>query len=101
MMLDTLLCAVAFGVAPPPVSVTRWLLDPPPRPPTPTILYCNNLGGIETKTEDFENHLLCVDIGYRLYLETWSDRNLRLCIPSRYNSVMSRTQGAGTGFLIV
>ena len=48
---------------PPATPVARWLLDPPPPPPTPGILYCNNLGGVETKTEDFQNHLLSLDIG--------------------------------------
>ena len=89
-------------VAPPPrIAVARWLLDPPPPPPTPTILYYNNLGGVETKTEDFENHLLSLDIGYGLYQETWSDRSVRHSIPKRYGYVTSRTQGAGTGFLIL
>ena len=89
-------------VAPPPhTAAARWFLDRPTPPLVPTILYCNNLGGVETKTEDLENHLLSMDIGYGLYQETWSDHNLRHSIPRRYGYVISRTQGAGTGFLIL
>ena len=87
-------------VAPPPhTAVAPWFLDPPPSPPIPAIMYCNNLGSVETKTEDLENHLLSMDIGYGLYQETWSNRSLRHSIPRRYGFVISRTQGAGTGFL--
>ena len=35
--------------APLQTAVTRWLFDPTPQPPLPTLLYCNNLGGVETK----------------------------------------------------
>ena len=42
-----------------------------------------------------------MDIGYGLYQETWSNRGLRHSIPRRYGYVISRTQGAGTGFLIL
>ena len=42
-----------------------------------------------------------MDIGYGLYQETWSDRSLHHSIPRRYGYVISRTQGAGTGFLIL
>ena len=87
--------------SPPHTAVARWFLDPPTPPSVPTILFCNNLGGVETKTEDLENHLLSMDIGYGLYQETWSDRSLHHSIPRRYGYVINRTQGAGTGFLIL
>ena len=54
-------------VAPPPhTAVARCFLDPPTPPPVLTILYCNKLGRVETKTQDLENHLLFMDIGYSL-----------------------------------
>ena len=85
----------------PQTPVTHWLFDPPTPAPTPTLLYCNNLGGVQTKTQDFEHHLLSLDIGYGLYKETWADRTLRHSIPRRYGFVTSRTQGTGTGFRIL
>ena len=94
------LCSIQGGLS---------LLRPPPPP-------CNHARGsascpsarappsrclASTAPEDFENHLLSLDIGYGLYQETWSDRSVRHSIPSRYGYVISRTQGAGIGFLIL
>ena len=50
----------------PPKAVSRWFHNTPP-PPMPTNLYCHNLGGFESKSEDFENCLLSLNVGYGLY----------------------------------